>query len=73
MVRPTTVIVGGLALEFCVAKTVTQLCDAGFRVVLNLAASRGLFQEASGSAIQSMVAAGATMADDNQAVGEAIA
>jgi nicotinamidase/pyrazinamidase len=68
----TTVIVGGLALEFCVAKTVTQLCDAGFQVILNLAASRGLSKKASDSATTSMVEAGAIMANDSQMVSEVI-
>lgn len=38
----TTVVVGGLALNYCVGDTVIDLCDAGFQVILNLAATRGL-------------------------------
>lgn len=37
-----TVIVGGLAQDYCVAKTAIQLRRAGFRVILNLAATRGI-------------------------------
>jgi len=37
-----TVIVGGLATNFCVGTTAYQLKDAGFRVVVNLAACRGI-------------------------------
>jgi len=36
------VVVGGLATDFCVKTTVLQLRKAGFRVVLNLAACRGI-------------------------------
>ncbi|MGF1689469.1 isochorismatase family protein [Photobacterium japonica] len=38
----TTIIVGGLALEFCVKTTVEQLMDAGFQVIINLASTRAL-------------------------------
>ncbi|MDC5854072.1 isochorismatase family protein [Vibrio europaeus] len=38
-----TVIVGGLALDFCVKKSVEQLLDAGFKVILNLASTRAVF------------------------------
>lgn len=36
------VIVGGLALDYCVKTTVLQLATAGFEVVVNLAACRGI-------------------------------
>tara|TARA_R110001583_G_C5639667_1_gene407778 strand:+ start:160 stop:807 length:648 start_codon:yes stop_codon:yes gene_type:complete len=36
------VIVGGLATDFCVKTTVLQLCSAGFKVIVNLAACRGV-------------------------------
>ena len=47
----TTVIVGGLALNFeeetplCVGETVIDLVNAGFQVILNLGATRGLGSE----------------------------
>lgn len=36
------VILGGLALNFCVGTTAYQLKDAGFKVIVNLAATRGI-------------------------------
>lgn len=41
----THVIVGGLATDYCVYKTVTQLSKAGFKIVLNLKSCRGISQE----------------------------
>jgi nicotinamidase/pyrazinamidase len=40
--RIECVLVGGLATDFCVKTTVLQLRKAGFKVVLNLAACRGI-------------------------------
>lgn len=37
-----TVIVGGIATDYCVATTCRQLLDKGFRVILNLGACRGI-------------------------------
>jgi nicotinamidase/pyrazinamidase len=42
-----TVIVGGLALDYCVATTATQLQQAGFEVIINLAATRGISEATS--------------------------
>ncbi len=42
-----TVIVGGLATDFCVFKTVTSLVEAGFKVILNLGGCRAI--DANGS------------------------
>lgn len=39
------VIVGGLATEYCVKNTAIQLANAGFSVILNLAASRHIAEE----------------------------
>lgn len=38
-----TVVVGGLAYDYCVAKTIYQLIDAGVHVILNRAATRGIW------------------------------
>ena len=38
----THVIVGGLATDYCVKKTVLQLASAGFNVIVNLAACRAV-------------------------------
>lgn len=48
------VIVGGLATEYCVKTTALQLRRAGFHVVVNLGASRGLNPAAIEKAIQEM-------------------
>lgn len=54
-----TVLVGGLALDFCVKTTVLQLRKAGFRVLVNLSATRSLSDETGQQAIVEMSAAGA--------------
>lgn len=38
----TTIIVSGLALNYCVGSTVIDLVDAGFQVILNLGGCRGI-------------------------------
>jgi len=55
------VIVGGLATDYCVKTTVLQLLRAEFRVIVNLAACRGVADETSATAIAAMRAAGATV------------
>lgn len=49
-----TIIVGGLVLDYCVKKTVLQLQHARFRVILNLAATRGIAQESIDIALEQM-------------------
>ena len=49
-----TVIVGGLATDFCVKTTVLQLTEAGFKVILNLAACRGVALKSTQQACQLM-------------------
>ena len=39
----TAVVVGGLATDFCVKQTALQLAEAGFTVIVNLEASRGIW------------------------------
>lgn len=41
----TNVIIGGLALDYCVKVTALQLKKAGFEVIVNLSATRGLDPE----------------------------
>lgn len=55
----THVIVGGLATDYCVKTTVLQLRRAGFDVVVNLAACRGIAPDTIAQATQAMQAAGA--------------
>lgn len=38
----STVIVGGLALDYCVSETCIDLANAGFQVIVNLGACRGI-------------------------------
>lgn len=53
-----TVLIGGLATDYCVKNTALQLRNADFRVVLNLAASRGVAADTTAQAIEDMRAAG---------------
>jgi nicotinamidase/pyrazinamidase len=53
-----TVIVGGIATDYCVKTTAMQLCRAGFRVVVNLAACRGIAEETVSAAIEEMKESG---------------
>jgi nicotinamidase/pyrazinamidase len=55
----TTVLVGGLATDYCVKVSVLQLLKAGFRVILNLDACRGLDPFTTQQALEDMQAAGA--------------
>lgn len=54
----THVLVGGLATDFCVKKTALQLRAAGFVVILNLAACRGISDGGVEEAIKEMRQAG---------------
>lgn len=62
----THIIAGGLALDYCVKTTVLQLLNANFKVILNLAATKGLAQETSKFAKQEMIAKGAYLIDNSQ-------
>lgn len=57
-------LVGGLALEFCVLQTVLQLREAGFTVILNLAATRGIFDNLMQEAIVKMKKQGVIIIND---------
>jgi nicotinamidase/pyrazinamidase len=52
-----TVIVGGLALDYCVKTTAIQLAKAGFRVIVNVGACRGIEQISIDAAFEEMQAA----------------
>ena len=60
----TTVIVGGLATDYCVRNTALQLRDAGFDVVLNLASSRGIAESTIAEALIEMKSVGIVVVDD---------
>lgn len=57
--RVTLVIVGGLALDYCVKITVLQLLKAGFKVIVNQAACAGISPETTQIAITEMKQHGA--------------
>lgn len=59
-----TVIVGGLATDYCVKTTVMQLLRAGFDVIVNLAACRGIAQETIDAAIAEMKNGGAIIVNN---------
>ncbi len=54
-----TILLGGLATDYCVKTTGLQLLRAGFRVILNLAACRGVAEETSARALEELRKAGA--------------
>ena len=66
----TTVICGGLATDYCVKNTVLQLLEAGFIVILNLAACRGIGEATTKSAIAEMEIAGVILIENATALND---
>ncbi|HEX5514358.1 MAG TPA: nicotinamidase [Gammaproteobacteria bacterium] len=66
-----TVLVGGLATDYCVKNTALQLRAAGLQVVLNLAASRGVAPDTTAQAIEAMRAAGVIVVESAAAISNA--
>ncbi len=64
----TDVICGGLATDYCVVNTVLQLKAAGFNVVLNLAACRGIGADTTAAALERMQKAGVFLVKDTVAL-----
>lgn len=62
----STVLVGGLATDYCVKATVGQLLNAEFRVIVNLSACRGVSIETTNAAIKWMAECGAEFIDSTQ-------
>ncbi len=60
----THVIVGGLALDFCVKKSVEQLLDAKFTVILNLASTRAVFPDNAQAVATELAEKGAVLVRD---------
>lgn len=58
-----TVLVGGLATDYCVLNTVMQLRDAGLRVIVNRAAVRGVAADTTAQAFTRMTNAGVQLID----------
>lgn len=61
--KVTTLLVGGLATDYCVKHTALELKDAGFRVILNLAAARGVAEETTARALETLAAEGIELID----------
>ena len=59
----TTVLVGGLATDYCVKHTALELNDAGFRVILNLGAARGVAAETTAEALRLLAESGVELID----------
>lgn len=59
-----TLLVGGLATDYCVKLTVLQLLKAGFRVIVNMAACRGIAEDTIEVGIKEMDAAGAIFVEN---------
>ncbi|OAJ94193.1 isochorismatase family protein [Vibrio bivalvicida] len=59
-----TVIVGGLALDFCVKKSIEQLVEAGFKVILNLASTRAVFPDNANNVANALVEKGVILIED---------
>ncbi|ART80972.1 isochorismatase family protein [Oceanisphaera avium] len=57
----TTVLIGGLATDYCVRHTTLQLLKAGFKVIVNLAATRGVAPDSTAQALEEMTQAGAQL------------
>lgn len=64
----STVIVGGLALDYCVKTTAMQLRRAGFRVLVNQSACRGIAAETIAAALHEMQQAGIALPEDFSAL-----
>lgn len=58
-----TVLVGGLATDYCVKTTALQLRRGGLEVIVNLAACRGISPDTVRAAVDEMAAAGIVVAE----------
>jgi nicotinamidase/pyrazinamidase len=65
-----TIIVGGLATDYCVKTTALQLRAAGFEVIVNLEACRGIAEGSVSAAIEEMKMAGIVIINRTQELGE---
>lgn len=61
-----TVIVGGLATDYCVATTAKQLKTAGFSVIINLSSCRGIDKDGIDTAIAEMKDMGIVFVDSHK-------
>ncbi|WP_159654581.1 isochorismatase family protein [Vibrio atypicus] len=63
-----TVIVGGLALDFCVKKSIEQLVASKFKVILNLASTRAVFSENADAIAHELAKKGVILVEDAAAI-----
>lgn len=63
-----TVIVGGLALDFCVKKSVEQLVGAGFKVIVNLASTRAVFPDNAENVVRELEQKGVVIVENAAAI-----
>lgn len=63
-----TVIVGGLALDFCVKKSVEQLVGAGFKVIVNLASTRAVFPDNAENVVRELEQKGVVVVENASAI-----
>ena len=61
-----TILLGGLATDYCVKTTGLQLLRAGLRVIINLAGCRGVAEETSQQAIEELRSAGAAFINSSK-------
>jgi nicotinamidase/pyrazinamidase len=66
----STIIAGGLATDYCVKLTVLQLLRAKFKVMVNLAACRGISDTTVAQALTQMRAAGAMLYTNAKAIAD---
>ena len=66
----TTVICGGLATDYCVKTTALQLRKAGFAVILNKAACRGISHDTVAAALDEMKKAGVFIVESASKLGK---
>ncbi|BCN26647.1 isochorismatase family protein [Vibrio alfacsensis] len=59
-----TLVIGGLALDFCVKKSVEQALDLGFDVIVNLASSRAVLPNNVDAVITELKSKGAIFVDN---------
>lgn len=62
------VLIGGLATDYCVQETAHQLRRAGFEVILNRAASRGIAEDSIEQALAGLAEAGVRFIDSSDAL-----
>lgn len=60
------VIVGGLATDYCVKTTALQLCRAGFKVIVNISACRGIAEDTITVALNEMKKEGCEIVDSQK-------